>query len=399
MQAEQLKREIQEEEKLLFGHSEEDVAAKEAKEAMEAEEEVKAEVAQESGLKLGGSDSAEMGPSACQASGRSKPQGKFDVVISWYTKGFQSHLHNVVNLKEQKSGVENQNEITYLLRGIDQFRMLPYVNKIFIVMDRAVVGAHGAPRNVNWKHPKIKAVYAQDLGCAAHPGPYGIHASLHKIPGISEWFLYIMDDIFLARPFSMNYLFSAGKPKFWKGQDNIMAAPANCPTRGMPRIQTGHQPWFVNKCYMQQVERENIYGFKSARNGGKFSATCVYDTWMNGHGLTSASFDPGHQFGLVCHLGIPWSQCAGNAAGPAALPALNRVLAHPPMFLNIQGSGISDDYPADAGVRARATQWFHTFFRPSALTNPAGAPHGPVLKAQKKKPEDPNSFAWVFHDP
>jgi len=167
---------------------------------------------------------------------------------------------------------------------------------------------------------------------------------------------------------------------------------------------------------MEQLERENLWAFKRVRTQchnpkhcticpeSCFSAMCAYDSWVNGYGLTSPAFDPGHHYGLVCHLGIGWpADCAGNAKGPAAYGALLRVLARPPMFLNIQGSGISDNdekasYPADARVKAKLTQWFHTFFKPSSLTRAVPASHQ-FHTSGKKPPLEKNSFDWVFRDP
>merc|ERR1719359_83580 len=53
-------------------------------------------------------------------------------------------------------------------------------------------------------------------------------------------------------------------------------------------------PWLVNKCYMEEVEREYSSEFYTVRvhDSSRFSATCVYDSWINGHMRASKSYDP-----------------------------------------------------------------------------------------------------------
>jgi hypothetical protein len=310
-------------------------------------------------------------------------------VITWYVEKFQSELHpTLANVTKDGSSrtkatsdgnlwatIENNNEIAYLLRGIDQFGMLPYVGKIFIFLDRRVVTAHGAPRYVNWDHPKVKPIYTQDLGINGDASISAKLATFHLIPGISEWFLYLQDDILVANKFSPDLLFDGSKPRYWKGKDLWVTPPENCPTNGGPvleRNENEHMPWLVNKCYMELVEREYPDYFKSVRMDRfkKFSAQCTYDSWMYGHQLTSPSDDASNTYGVVCHLGTPWSQCplGRDAAGPAALGALEAILEHPPVFLNLQGKGISDDYPLDYEVKDKALEWLHTYYKQSALT-------------------------------
>jgi len=277
------------------------------------------------------------------------------------------------NSSRTNATIENNNEIMYLLRGIDQFGMLPYVGQIFIFLDRKVVTAHGAPRNVNWNHPKIKPIYSQDLGLTSGINPK--LASFHLIPGISEWFLYLQDDILVSNTFSLDLLFDGSKPRYWTNKDLFVTQPNDCPTNGgyrLERNENEHMPWLVNKCYMELVEREFSTYFTSVRvnSYNTFSTVCTYDSWMNGHQLTSNSYDAHNRYGVVCHLGTQWSQCpiGRDAAGWAALGALQAVLEHPPVFLNIQGSGVSDDFPSDSAVTETTLRWLHTTYKQSALT-------------------------------
>lgn len=329
--------------------------------------------------------------SAC--SGRTAFKGTFDVVITWFTEDLQSSqsaLHNPVALASHAPAtsndtnsrpdalvqmrIETNNEITYMLRGMDQYGMLKHVGRIFIFLDKDMVKKYGAPRNVNWHHPKVQAVYTQDVGIPGASSIYAKLATFHRIPGISEWFMYLADDILIANKFSTDLLFDGDKPRFWMNKDLYVTPPKDCPTGDWP-IQEGpaHMPWLVNRCYMEEVEHEYSDSFKSVRadNSQTFSAQCTYDSWMNAHKLYSKSYDKDNHYGVVCHLGTQWSQCPihTESDGPFAEGALEHVLEHPPVFFNLQGSGISDEYPEDSTVNHEALQWLHRTYKPSGLTH------------------------------
>eukprot|EP00928_Gymnodinium_smaydae_P027472 TRINITY_DN21242_c0_g1_i2.p1 TRINITY_DN21242_c0_g1~~TRINITY_DN21242_c0_g1_i2.p1 ORF type:complete len:387 (+),score=23.99 TRINITY_DN21242_c0_g1_i2:54-1214(+) len=328
----------------------------------------------------------------CISSGRTKFSGTFDVVITWYTQSHQSDIHpgfvarSTNGSVTQKrihnqsvfidAGIENQNEISYLLRSIDQFGMLAYVGKLFIMLDREIVKRYGAPRNVNWNHPVIRPVYAQDLGVSIGSSPQGLSqesklAAMHRIPGISEWFLYLNDDVFLTNTFSLDMLFDGEKPRYFTGVDLFQTQPHDCPTKGFPQIESAHMPWLVNKCYMEKVEEEFSTYFQAVKEQAysRFNVMCTYDSWVNGNGLTSQAGDFEHRYGICCHLGQKFAQCpvGTNAEGAAAVGAFETVLKNPPVFLNLQGNGVSDEYDSHSSVRARVLHWLHGFFKPSDL--------------------------------
>lgn len=89
----------------------------------------------------------------------------------------------------------NNDELKYSLRSIEKFA--PWINKIFIVTDNQI------PNWLDTNNPKIEVVFHKDfieeeyLPCF---NSAALEFHLHKIKGLSEYFLYANDDMFLGRP-------------------------------------------------------------------------------------------------------------------------------------------------------------------------------------------------------
>lgn len=89
----------------------------------------------------------------------------------------------------------NNDELKYSLRSIEKFA--PWINKIFIVTDNQI------PNWLDTNNPKIEVVFHKDfieeeyLPCF---NSVALEFHLHKIKGLSEYFLYANDDMFLGRP-------------------------------------------------------------------------------------------------------------------------------------------------------------------------------------------------------
>ena len=97
---------------------------------------------------------------------------------------------------------EQIDELKYSLRSVSQY--LPWIRHIFIVTDNQI------PSWLNTNHPKIKIVDHTDF----IPQEYlplfnsvAIETYLHKIPNISEYFLYANDDMFVNRFVNKEFFF------------------------------------------------------------------------------------------------------------------------------------------------------------------------------------------------
>lgn len=96
----------------------------------------------------------------------------------------------------------DRQELKYSLRSIEQY--LPWVNHIYIVTDNQV------PMWLNINHPKITIIDHRDiLPPDALPtfNSMAIETALHRIPGLSEHFIYANDDCFVNQPLSPDFFF------------------------------------------------------------------------------------------------------------------------------------------------------------------------------------------------
>ena len=108
------------------------------------------------------------------------------------------------------SRVQSLDEIRYLFRSIDMFA--PWINHVYLV------SVTGAPEWLDTNHPKLTVVPHIDIFKNPDHLPtfnsYAIEAQVHRIPGLSERFIFCNDDMFFAAPVSPSDFFdSQGKAK------------------------------------------------------------------------------------------------------------------------------------------------------------------------------------------
>lgn len=102
-----------------------------------------------------------------------------------------------------KCRFRNNDELKYSLRSVEKYA--PWVNKIFIVTDNQ------KPVWLNTTHPKIKIVdHTEIMPPEALPtfNPNAIETCLHKIPGLSEYFIYANDDMMFTNPTEPSFFFT-----------------------------------------------------------------------------------------------------------------------------------------------------------------------------------------------
>jgi len=104
----------------------------------------------------------------------------------------------------------DRNELKYSLRSVWKFA--PFVNHIYIVTCGQI------PK---WfkPHPKITFVHHKDIFLNKADLPtfnsHAIEAHLHRIPGLSEYFVYFNDDVFLGKEAQVSDFFSpSGQIRF-----------------------------------------------------------------------------------------------------------------------------------------------------------------------------------------
>ena len=95
---------------------------------------------------------------------------KFAFVLSWYTASYQgpSFVQNSSTVSSNASvHIDNQREITYLLRGA-QYGLLHYVRKVYVVVDADVIGKYGPARDLVFSRPDLDLIRDIAFGVARY---------------------------------------------------------------------------------------------------------------------------------------------------------------------------------------------------------------------------------------
>lgn len=147
-----------------------------------------------------------------------------DVVYTWVDGAdptwLQTKAHAVGSADElafteraqDESRFADHDELRYSLRALEQFA--PWINHVWIVT------ADQRPGWLQRDHPWISVVDHRDIfpGQAGLPtfNSHAIEACLHRIPGLSEHFLYLNDDMILGRSVAPEQFFHpSGIGKFF----------------------------------------------------------------------------------------------------------------------------------------------------------------------------------------
>lgn len=122
------------------------------------------------------------------------------------------------------SRFNNRDELKYSLRSLEMYA--PWVNHIFLVTDQQV------PEWLNAEHPGITVVDHRDIFTDTSALPvfnsHAIESQLHHIPGLSEQYVYMNDDIVFLRPTEASLFFHGnGQAKFYPSTAPLDLAPSS----------------------------------------------------------------------------------------------------------------------------------------------------------------------------
>lgn len=135
-----------------------------------------------------------------------------DIVYTWvdgsdaawldkYEKARQEHEPDYKN--NSMSRYTDHDELRYSLRSVQMFA--PWARNIYIITDNQT------PSWFNDKQDKVKIISHKDIfkDPSALPvfNSHAIESQLHHIPGLSEHYIYINDDIILAKPVTPDTFF------------------------------------------------------------------------------------------------------------------------------------------------------------------------------------------------
>eukprot|EP01091_Cochliopodium_minus_P007960 TRINITY_DN1784_c0_g2_i1.p1 TRINITY_DN1784_c0_g2~~TRINITY_DN1784_c0_g2_i1.p1 ORF type:complete len:461 (+),score=87.36 TRINITY_DN1784_c0_g2_i1:59-1384(+) len=129
---------------------------------------------------------------------------KVDIVYTWvngsdplFLKNLNEALktHKNLNENEYKSArYNNRDELKYSLRSVEKY--FDWYNNIYIVTNGQI------PSWLNTSHPRIKVITHQEIFLNKKDLPtfssVAIESHIHRIPGLSEEFIYLNDDIMFA---------------------------------------------------------------------------------------------------------------------------------------------------------------------------------------------------------
>ncbi len=163
---------------------------------------------------------------------------------------------------------KSRDELRYSLRSLERFA--PFVRKVYLV------SAGQVPDWLRVDHPDLELVFHEDLfPDASHLPTFcsrAIECHLHRIPGLSERFLYFNDDVMLARPVKPADFFDdrgrcrvyLGRKVVWDPTSPSYDVPVNTAARNSSRLleaafgyridrRPDHVPYALRKSVLEEV--------------------------------------------------------------------------------------------------------------------------------------------------
>ncbi len=216
-----------------------------------------------------------------------------DVVYTWvndqdpdWRNAYSLHASPVHKLNEagndaaKLSRFKNRDELKYSLRSV--FQYIPWVNTIFIVTNCK------PPSWFDAQNERVKWVDHSELFEAEVLPMFNSHAietCLHKIPQLSEHFLYLNDDFFVNKNLPSTYFFETnGLSKSNLEKFGMVAGPVmegdpdylNAARNGAQLIREKfghvptqlhrHSPYALRKSVLQRIDREFEVAVKRTRS-------------------------------------------------------------------------------------------------------------------------------------
>lgn len=136
---------------------------------------------------------------------------KIDFVILWVDPtdpAWQEEYNKyATNTKYAPERFRDWDTLRYLFRGIDKFT--PWVNQVVLIT------CGQTPKWLDVNHPKLRLINHKDYIPTEYLPVFNacaIEFFLHKIPGLSEHFVFLNDDMLFMRPLSPNRFFRNGLP-------------------------------------------------------------------------------------------------------------------------------------------------------------------------------------------
>jgi hypothetical protein len=137
-----------------------------------------------------------------------------DMVYLWVADEDPERVEYLSKLPEwdgnlDKTRYSEHQELKYSLRSVEMY--CPWIQTIYIVTKDGQV-----PSYINFTNPKIKLVHhSQIMPESSRPtfNSMAIETCVHNIPGLSDFYIYMNDDIFFKRPMTPSDFIHKTVPK------------------------------------------------------------------------------------------------------------------------------------------------------------------------------------------
>lgn len=153
---------------------------------------------------------------------------KIDFVVTWLDSSdpeWQKEYSKYRNEKYQEDTARfrNWDIFKYWFRSVEKYA--PWVNRVFLVTNGKF------PDWINQNNPKLVMVKHSDyipMELLPTFNSHTIELYMHKIPGLSEHFVYFNDDFYINAPITPDYYFKEGLPCDCN-QEQIFSSPIYSP--------------------------------------------------------------------------------------------------------------------------------------------------------------------------
>lgn len=149
---------------------------------------------------------------------------KIDLVYTWVDGSDKNWLEKKNKYSNNRSKIDDNtrfttiDELKYSLRSVNEYA--DWINNIYIVVDD-----NQEPYWLNLEHPKIHLIKHSQIFENKKDLPtfnsHSIESNIHNIPGLSEYYLYLNDDMFFGSHTTINNFISEnGKLIYYPNSHN-----------------------------------------------------------------------------------------------------------------------------------------------------------------------------------
>lgn len=205
---------------------------------------------------------------------------KIDFVITWVDGSDPAWREEKARYQGSPAGTDNReiryrdwDTLRYWFRTVEKYA--PWVNKIHFV-----TWGH-LPQWLNTENPRLNIVRHEDFIPAEYLPTFSSHPielNLHRIPGLSEQFVYFNDDFYLTAPVKPEDFFVDGLPC-----DSLEEMPQNPAERSVMVYVNANDTVFLNQHFEKtRCRRQNRGKWFSLRDPFAMTKNLILSTLRRG---------------------------------------------------------------------------------------------------------------------